>query len=233
MRGPLRPRGGVAMAMVLLSACATSVSVALPPARTAPLAQRYSFYQDHQPRSLAATTYTEFGMYGSVRQRTTLDSLRLANGLVIERAEDLLPLVPPESRAAQRMRDVVSYRDHSTRAGYVALGMAGVSAGLILLGGLRPSPVGDADGAMLFTGVGLAFGAVISTVVYALLGTSSMGARQDALLGFDPALRERLNLCENEQGIFDCDAPPPPPAAPPPPPAAPLSFPPPPPGATP
>lgn len=227
---PMRPRRWVrragATAMASLTACAAHVAIVPPPARSAPLAERYSYYQDYRPRSLATTTYTEFGPYGAVSERTRLDSLRLANGLVIERAEDLLPIVPPESRAAQRMRDIVSYRAHATRAGYVALGMTGVSAAMILLGGLRPSPVGDAGTPVLITGVGFALGAVISTLVFGLLWASSNSARRDAFLNVDPALRDQLNLCENPQGIFDCDAPPPPPAAP-------AALPPPPPGATP
>lgn len=208
VRGPVGLMG--LMLTALLSACAANVRLPPPPAVTAPLSDRYAHYQRHRARNVQVTTVTALYRDGVVRTSSAIDAISLENGATIERAEDLLPLVPPTSRAAERMRDAASYRAHTARAGWTSVGMAGVATGLLVLGGLRPSPVGDANTPMLITGVGFALGAVISGVVAALLWSSHERARVDSFNLYDSAYREQLNLCENDQGIFDCDAPPPP-----------------------
>lgn len=196
------------IAVALCSACAHHVVLDRPPPPTAPLEQRRSWFDQHAlakaQRGELVVRQRLFGEHPTVaRQRATLK-----NGLTIERVEDLRPLVPDHSAAAQAMDLAVDARARAD--GFTAAGAGVAGVGVLVGGALVATDLGVFPGTAqvptqevvappLIIG-GIAAAAVGATVggVLIAVGTAARDEEDDAttaaFAAYDADLRRALAL---------------------------------------
>lgn len=205
-------RGVAAVLAGALAAQGCGVHVQLPaaPDRAAPVQHRYSFYQQHRPAALQTRTVLHFNRYGYGGTSTYVDALTLADGTSVQRAEDLAPLVDPDSptaQAAERSRRARSLSGGLLVGGLAAsiLGLGLMIPGITNLSGSSSSGRGDGDGTLFWTGLGFAAaGTILSLVAAYGPGATANEERINAFTALDASLRNRLGLCGVGEQLTDC-----------------------------
>lgn len=189
--------------------CFPHVQLAAAPPREAPSHVRLGFYQAHRPVALNTQTTVMFNRYGYAGTSTSVEGVLLGNGTLVRRADDLRPLVDPDSATVQHAERSERARDVMT--GLLVGGLAATVAGL---GMLFPALTAAADSsggrdsgsdALLWTSIGLSLaGSVLSLVAAYGPGATAAQERLAAFQALDDSLRRRLNLCERPPMIVDC-----------------------------
>ena len=187
-----KPRSVVPLLSILLvvNGCAGHVQLAAPPAN-APPEVRAAAYDDLRPIEYATVSNLKSGY-------TDVAFLELNDGTKVKLPEDLLPLVPPDSPAAQSMRDARSQRhtNHLLALG----GTVGLLAGIItaLAGaGMGSKPVA-------YGGLGVAIGGVICIPLTNREANKMNASTARAYEQYDDGLRRRLGMCEEGGRVVPC-----------------------------
>jgi hypothetical protein len=177
---------------VVLQACAAHLQLAAP-AANAPGERRVEAYDELRPIDYRLTHTTS--AYGSY---TDVDFVQLNNGVKVESAEDLLPLVPANSGAATSMRGVISSRQKNH---WFALGgVAGFLTGAIVtVAGLA----GDSS-TLRYGGAGLLGGALVCVSFTNYYAKQTNALTEQAYKQYDDALRRRLDVCKDGERIVPC-----------------------------
>jgi hypothetical protein len=169
------------------------------PAAGAPAAERVAAYAEL--RRLDASETVVVDGRGDVVESSG-DFLALGSGQVVTHAEDLLPVVPPESataKAAARARHL----DDAARPYQVAGLVVGVAG--LALGGY--SLANDDGAALPLLGLGLVFaGTGIAAVPTIRADQQAEAERISAFEHYDADLRRRLDLCVSGLDVVACGA---------------------------
>lgn len=176
--------------MLVLSGCAGHVHLAAPPAN-ASAQERLTAYDDLHPIEYKTVTSQKTGY-------TDVVSLDLNNGTRVKLPEDLLPLVPADSPAAQSMREA---RDH--RHTNQLLGFGGYGA---LVGGIILALAGAGTGSKVlgYGGLGIAIGGGICLPFANRQADKANAATARAYEQYDDGLRRKLDLCEEGERVVPC-----------------------------
>ena len=181
---------------------AEHVALSAPPA-SAPPAQRIAAYEKLRPLPAAEA---QTGIRGAAPTSVlrTSDTLVLAGGPRVSQAEDLLPVLPKDSDTARVAERSGSRR--STASWLTAGGFALLAAGAIVA--VSPFVVADQGSTInlepIYIGTGLV---VLSLPVFLFSGAERRAAEDDrasVFESYEPALRQRLDLCENGGGPRPC-----------------------------
>jgi hypothetical protein len=187
---PRSALGPVLSILLAVNGCAGHVQLKAPPANASGQ-ERVAAYDDLRPIDYKTVTSAK-GRY------TDVVSLELNDGTKVRLPEDLLPLVPPDSPAAQSMRDARSYR-HKNQL--LALGgYGGLIGGLILAavgGGMGSKPVA-------YGGLGIAIGGVICLPFVNGQANKANASTAQAYEQYDDGLRRKLDLCEEGERVVPC-----------------------------
>jgi hypothetical protein len=172
------------------SGCAGHVQLSAPPA-SAPGEQRLAAYDDLRPIEYETRTSRRSGY-------TDVVSLELNDGTKVRLPEDLLPLVPEKSPAAQAMREARSHRHNNQLLGYGGYG--GLLTGIIV------ALVGAGNGSkpLGYGGLGLAVGGAICLPFANRQATKANAATARAYEQYDDGLRRKLDLCEEGERVVPC-----------------------------
>ncbi len=136
----------------------------------------------------------------------TLGELRLGDGTSVSHAEDILPVVPPRSRAALAARESESMERWATRllvAGTLTTILAGVLA-VRALNAEAEETAGTEDTALPYYLGGIGLGVVVAALS-AVPEWQANDARHDAFTHYDAALRHRLRLCVVGLHVAACE----------------------------
>lgn len=174
-----------------LTACA-HVRLSAPTA-SAPGEDRVAAYEQLQPVDYQETATSVDGT-----SYTSADYVLLGDGTKVTFADDLLPLVPRDSSAAESMRLSRLYRN----VNHLLFG-GGVIA---VLGGLFLAGEGRSEGSTLLTAAGttLAVSGVISFTLLNWSANRSSEAASKAFREYDAALRRRLHVCSRDDRVVPC-----------------------------
>ncbi|MFZ5893065.1 MAG: hypothetical protein ACOY0T_18540 [Myxococcota bacterium] len=184
---------GIAVALCA-SGCARHVTLKAPDSSAAPEV-RMKAYEELAPDSLRVATY--ISKYGS---STSVDSLRLNDGRRVYHAEDLVPVIDPRSKAAA---DIVEMEEEASKARYTFWGgMAAVVAGSVLM--IADLAGSEKRGVPFYAGAGLGIGGVIAIPISSMFGRQANEARGNAFLHYDEGLRQRLDLCRDDEEVTPC-----------------------------
>lgn len=192
----LKSTSALVCATVSLSACLPHVQLpeALP--RTAPAQARVAQYTAFRPQELTTTVVVSYNGGTSMSSQ-----VRLANGLNVYYAEDLLPLAGPGSLTADRVATAQTLETVSTATTIGSVVAAGFGAVAIVAG---PSAFGWSWDTSFNVGIG-------TLIVGALLGATggitryiAGHQRRDAFAVFDDSFRTTLGLCLTPSGPGDC-----------------------------
>ncbi len=144
---------------------------------------------------------------GKVRGSHTSSVLPLANGARIFHAADLLPLVPRTSAAAQAAQRAEAREGTSDALSAIRWGLIIAGAGVALLPVTTPRESGEAmDLSPLYVGLGM-MGLSLAFTFWEI-GERHAANREKARTFelYEPALRERLNLCGDANAAVPCEA---------------------------
>ena len=197
-------RQAIALMMLACAGCAAHLAIDSPPAGSAPLELRESYYQAHRPeppdRGQLVLRTRMFESTPTLAQT----SLQLHNGALIQHVEDLRPLVGDESEAAQAIDASVEAQGRADVMVGVGLSVAGASllAGGAMLGTslLQPGLLQQAGAvdALVWIGGGTLVGGVIAGGVVVAVGMAARDDEEDArthvFRTLDAALRAKLEL---------------------------------------
>lgn len=219
---------------VVCAGCAHAV-LRPSPKRTAPAARRLAAYQALRPAATATEiTVTVARPHVAV---TSNERLILADGTTVEHADDLLPVLDPDTPSAKAARrsGTARTRHRYWTAGAIAVGLGGA---ILSVAGMQPyecvlpeDPCYDPNAEAYYYG-GLAMMSVavlagaVAWLYYRDIETSNRSA---AFATYDESLRDSLGLCLDGLHVIACEdvgapasVPPPEPAPPPPPPPPPV-----------
>ena len=172
--------------------CASHVLLEAPPAN-APGEQRVEAYDDLRPMEHQITVTT------TKNSSFISDSvLQLNNGVKVRLPEDLLPLVPANSPAAESMR--TAYRERKANQWLAFSAYAGTITGLILAG----VGFGTDNNALKYGGAGMVIGGVVCFPLTNYFGSQYLDSTARAYKQYDEGLRRRLNVCNDADRIVPC-----------------------------
>jgi hypothetical protein len=179
------------------SSCARHVTLKAPTADAAP-EDRLKAYEALAPSSLRIIKWVGNG--SAARGGTSTDSLALADGRRVYHVDDLLPVVDPKS---QTVADIAAADEAGRKASYTFLGgVVAMVAGAVLMGVDLASS--SKRGVPFYAGAGLGVGGIISIPIANMFGRQAGEARTSAFLHYDEGLRQRLDLCRDEQEVTPC-----------------------------
>lgn len=186
---------------VMVGACGGPQHVELAPMPTnlAP-AQRVEVFNRLRRAGEIRTVTTSCGNYGC--RTSTSTSMVMANGTVIDLAEDLLPLVPRDSATGRAATSAGEAHDRASWWGKAAWLTGTVGFGVLMYGFYKVNTPEEIIGGTLF-GAGVAAGIVWAVSYY--------DAKLDTRAAFDhftPDLANELALCVSGLSIVPCEAPP-------------------------
>lgn len=187
----------LALLLLFVVACGhPHYSLSLPPPTASPLERLQAFYRLRA--SAVGTVTTCRGSSCSSNQY-----LVLADGREIWHADDLLPLVPPDSQAA---RDHREYKRVKANQRLWVYGMfVGIAAGIAMIHyGFEDDEPTD----LMWTGVGVTAASVLIGGGGAYItGLQGVGAKLRMFEHYDDGLAAQLNICASGMAIVPCDAP--------------------------
>ena len=176
------------------------------PESDAPIAERRMAYNRLQPVSIAETHITTYKMGTPVSAVRRTDYLQLQGGARVYEPEDIWPVIAQTSAAAESVK---SYEDKSSTVSILNW----VSAGLLTAGiGMmaypvihRPAPGEKRDNTLLYVGLSTA---TVGALALLWANSEAQSANDDKATAFsvyDDGLKSKLNLCESEEGVSDCN----------------------------
>ena len=175
------------LCVTLVSGCMSHVNLSVPPP-DAPLSTRAEAYR--QLHSTSATqTITSMPGSGASFDNT----LQLANGTSVAFAEDILPVVPEHSEAAEHAHSSLSKRDKAHICGWVSA-LSTVAFGAILFGLVSSSGSGNRtleSAGLATTGLSAAGFGIAN---YLFLNSSSNDA-MEAYRHYNDGLQKKLSIC--------------------------------------
>jgi hypothetical protein len=201
-------RAGWIATIALVSACSRPhvTLPTIPP--DLPPDQRVQVFNDlHATGEKTVTTTSCNGMGGC---STNVDkTLFLANGTRVYHAEDLLPVVGPESTTAGAVRDMQESRRKARVYSLISIASAVGFIGIVVFSfrGDNPGFSTPAELGLLATGAGVlvgGFGAWWQT-------RQAVAHWADANEGYNEGLAQRLNVCTNGLAVVPCETGVPPP----------------------
>lgn len=187
--------------LVTAAGCAASPHVHLvAPAANAPAAERVAAYE--RLRGLAASEIEVTGARGDA-DGPSADFLALGSGEVVTHAEDLVPVVAPESDTAHAARRAARLEGAAWpwQVAGLVVGVAGLALGSYAL-------VTDDGAALPLLGLGLAFtGTGLAAIPTIHDEQRAEAERISAFTHYDADLRRRLDLCADGLRVVACGAP--------------------------
>jgi hypothetical protein len=177
------------LVVLLVSGCGGHIQLTAPPAN-ASAAERAAAYDALRP-----INYQTDSNEGS---STNVGLLELNNGTKVKEPEDILVLLPADSRSAYSIRDAQS---HAKKGQYWNIaGTAALSAGSFL------ALMGLAKGSKLagFGGLGIVVGGGICLTFSKRERDEKSAATTRAYEQYDEGLRRRLGMCEQEGRVVPC-----------------------------
>jgi hypothetical protein len=140
------------------------------------------------------------------------DPLQLSDGTKVYHAEDLAPLVLPDSVTAKAIEQHLIFEQQqkiwaSSAIGLTALATSGLSLGTFVF--LR----GDESRSQNI-GVGIALSSIVIGAISVAVSVPAARAKQelaqkaneDAFVNYDPSLRAFLGICQKDERLVDCYA---------------------------
>ncbi len=202
MLSPISRALPLTLAMALMACGPPHVELTAAP-RSAPPAARLQSYEELRPRSkIEAETGVRTEIPAGVLR--TSSSLKLGNGVEVKRADDLAQVVPSNSDAGKAAREVD--RRETIADWLVAGGVALAASGVVIAVSpfIVPSDDQSIDTTPVYLGTGLA---VLSLPLFLLNITQRQAATEAKATAFEryePALRERLGICDSPQKPVPC-----------------------------
>jgi hypothetical protein len=178
------------------------VAIQAPPPNLTP-DQRVAAYQSYRRggEGVEIETSCTRGVYGGSNCSTQkYDLLLLRNGAEIREADDLLPLLPPNSVAARGAREVADAHRGQRRWRNIGWGVFLGGVGLIALGVKADVP--DATGGGIVAVVASPFVAIIGILV---AGRGIKDSTKTTFANYDQALAERFDVCVNGLAVVACE----------------------------
>jgi hypothetical protein len=168
------------------------------PAANAPEEERLRAYESLRPvdRSMSRESVLSDDPGRPARTTHKTNFVVLGNGQRVEHAEDLLPLVPPDSDMASDARASVGY--HRLGTGLIILGVVATAATAFLV---FSKDEGERFGPLLYGG-SAAGGLLLGSGFAARVQSGHRASR--AFTSYDLALRRRLDLCERRGVLSTC-----------------------------
>ncbi|HUQ05203.1 MAG TPA: hypothetical protein VM261_22020 [Kofleriaceae bacterium] len=177
----------------------------------APYQYRYAHYVD------ARALYMNRDYQGFSLQHSSYSSpyLMLGNGRKVFDADELAPLVSPESDLARTVAARKRAKAQNRRVYTIGLGSIAVGAAFFLLGGLTVKGDGPVPAAVPFTIGGVAFFGGMGYAVFAPRSkVPSISIDESMVKTYNGDLAEHLRLCIDGFYFETCEAPPGAPGAP-------------------
>jgi hypothetical protein len=185
-----------ALLAFVLAACGASHAALQTPESYAPLPERLDAYARLRP---VETSSAEFD-YGPPLRTHRGDYVKLADGTVIDEAEDLLPLVNPDSGAADAVHDA----ERDTRVSHLLYAGAAIATVVGFLVAANAYHNGDDVWTPILVGLGA--GAALGIPAVIENGEASADRRR-AFQRLDDSMRARLHLCVAGVQIVECATP--------------------------
>ncbi|MGC4087016.1 MAG: hypothetical protein QM756_03765 [Polyangiaceae bacterium] len=180
------------------SGCTRHVNLNAPSANAAP-EERLVAYGELHPTSLRIRT-TTYSKPGFSHTSSMTDSLKLADGRRVYDVTDLYPVLDPKSQAVQDIREA---EQEGAKARYTFWGgFAALIGGAVLMGVDLASS--SKRGVPFYAGAGLGIGGIIAFPVSGIFGRQAADARTNAFMNYDEGLRQRLDLCRDDEGVAPC-----------------------------
>jgi len=163
-------------------------------------------YDRLQPVSVTETHMTTYQMGAPVSVARRTDYLQLRNGDRVYEPEDIWPVIAQTSAAADSVK---SYEEKSSTVrilNWVSVGLLTAGIGMMAYPILHhPAPGEKRDNTFLYVGLSSA-----TLGAFGLLWANSeaQSANDDKATAFsvyDDGLKSKLNLCESEEGVRDCN----------------------------
>jgi hypothetical protein len=163
-------------------------------------------YQELKPLERSAeSTSGAAGPQASTPRTPTV--LPLANGARIFHTADLLPLVPRTSAAAQAAERAEAREGTADALSAIRWGLIIAGAGVALLPVTTPRESGEAmDTSPLYAGLGMMGLSLAFTFWEVSERRAANAAKARTFELYAPALRERLNICEQGDVTVPCEA---------------------------
>jgi hypothetical protein len=187
----------LAVLLLFVVACGhPHYSLSVPPPTASPIERLQAF---NRLRSDAVGVMTACSNRSGCR---STPYLVLVDGREVWHAEDLLPVVAPDSEAARDHRDYKRAKAHQL---FWTLGLfAGAAAGIAMIHyGWADEPTN-----LMWTGVGVTAASVLIGGGGAYItGLHAIGAEIRMFQHYDDGLAAQLNICTSGIAIVPCDAP--------------------------
>jgi hypothetical protein len=184
--------------------CTSSHVKITAPAPTAPYEERREAYENLKPKT--TFEFIGFDKYTMTTNRSTV-GIVLPDNRVVQRAEDLLPAVSPDSETALYAKRGVALQ---TRARRIFLSIP-LTAGLGFVGGtlafrlVEEQPQGPTlSDFKIAGGVGLGILTLIASTIPAVHATM---VREKSFLSYEQDLQAYLHLCKVDDAITECMTP--------------------------
>ncbi len=176
------------------------------PESDAPIMERRMAYEHLQPVSVAETHITTYKMGTQVSAIRRTDYLQLKGGQRVYEPEDIWPVIAQTSAAAESVK---SYEDKSSTVrtlNWVSAGLLGAGIGMMAYPIFhRPAPGEKRDNTLVYVGLSTA---TIGALTLLWANSEAQSANDDKATAFsvyDDGLRSKLNLCESDVGVSDCN----------------------------
>jgi hypothetical protein len=205
MRGSLGLVASI-VALAQLVACHSHVELAAPP-RSAPVAERLGAYARLRATGYQQTQIVTVGRFGVTGVSRSTDFLQLSSGERVYYAEDILPVVGPDSPAGLAAAASLSARETASIFNVIA-----IAASTVGLGGMLASLafVGEDDDtaiAVLLVGGSLAIVGSLLLIPAMIFQSDATDEATSAYETYNLSLAGFLGLCERGDQAVDCNAP--------------------------
>lgn len=189
---------GLALLVSAMVGCRGHTQLAAP-AATADIEQRLAAYERLRGTELHRTHVYYGGRYSTTRA----DYFKLADGTYIDHPEDLLPVVPADSRTATAAKEAHSEEAAAQGWFWAWIGCT-VASSVIIMSPLVADDL-SMTGPSLWIGSGLTAIGMVGGIMGIVKHRSANRQAATAYENYNEDLRRRLNLCVEDDTVFGCD----------------------------